>query len=218
MLESILQTVLNQWGQLPIYIPELISRHAVLVLITAAVYLIVLLASGHFAYTLRWIYVLISIALLLYGYFRGNYSLMWLVIISLVVLALFKMIVALVKFIRRRRKDRKFERKAIARAEKRRGSFETKQAYSGAPRDITPAPYVPEKMNDSEIQNVIRNEVSGNTGNLTEILDSIGAPKDPLAEIAATKAELNEAVITGKFDIEAIEAALKESTDEQSGK
>ena len=58
------------------------------------------------------------------------------------------------------------------------------------------------------------NEVSGNTGNLTEILDSLGTPKDPLAEIEATKAELNEAVITGKFDIEAIEAAL----EEQAGK
>ena len=125
------------------------------------------------------------------------------------------MIVALAKHIRRRRKDRKFERRAIERAEKRRGSFETRKAYSGAPKDITPPPYVPEKMDNEEIQDVIRNEVSGNTGNLTEILDNIGAPKDPLAEIEATKAELKETVITAKFDIDAIEAALEENAGKE---
>ena len=66
-------------------------------------------------------------------------------------------------------------------------------------------------MNDAEINDVIRNEVSGNTENLTEILDQINVPRDPLAEISETKSELTEAIETAKFDVDAIEAALAES-------
>ena len=205
------ELILSQWQELPAYIPTLIEKFLIPVIIVAVVYLIALFFSNHFAYVLRWFYILACIALLIFGYFRGNYSLMWLVGFSLVFMLLFKIIVGIAKYIKGRRRDRKIERVALAKAEQRRGSFANKQAYSGAPKPITDEPYVPEKMNDAEINDVIRNEVSGNTENLTEILDQINVPRDPLAEISETKSELTEAIETAKFDVDAIEAALAES-------
>ena len=216
-LQMIWEKVLGQWMELPGYVVDLVTKWLIPFVIVAVVYLFVLFFSNHFAYVMRWLYVLCCVGILIYGYFRGNWSIMWLTGASLLFLLLYKLIVNGAKSIRQRRKDRKFERKALAKAESRRGSFANKKAYSGTPQPVVPEKYVPEKMNNAEINDVIRNEVSGNTGNLTEILDSIGVPRDPLAEIEETKAELSKAVTTAKFDVEAIEAAL-EKTEQAKGK
>ena len=189
-----LETIMQQWGQLPVYIPQLIKNHSILVIIACVIFLFVLLAHGQFAYTVRWLYVIATIGALIYGYFRGNYSLMWLVAFAFVFLMLFRAIAALIKHVAGRSKDSKFERKALERANKRRGNFEAKQAYSGPSREAAKAAVPTDGTG-----------VTGNTGNIE--LDT--TPKDPLAEIEATKAELNEAAHTAKIDVEAVEAALK---------
>ena len=203
-----LETILSQWGQLPIYIPEMIKNHSILAIITVAVYLLVLLARGQFAYTIRWIYVLAALGLMVYGYFRGNYSILWLAAFSLVFMAVFRAVVALGRHIARRSKDRKFEKKALDRANKRRGNFETKQAYSGPSREASKSAQKPGQATG---------ENTGGTGNpITDILEAETAPKDPLAEIEATKAEITDVINTAKIDVEEVEAALKAAQEKAS--
>ena len=192
--------ILGLLEQLPSYIVNLYNGFRIPLIAVFVVYLIALVFSGHFAYVVRWIYVLACVGALIYGYFQQKYVLMCLIILSLLLMILVKSFVAIVRSVRQRRIDAKIERKALEQAARRRGSFKNKQAYSGQkPKENESA------MSKEEIEHVLTNVTSENA--LTDLVDD--APKDPLDEIHATKGELHTAAQTARIDTEAIEEALR---------
>ncbi len=198
-----LETILAQWGQVPIYLAGAIKEHRAAVIALFIFYLIALIFAGKLGTVFRWIYAIAGIGLAIYAFIRGNWSLLWVLAALLLVMIVYKIIFHSVRAIRQNRIDRKIERQALEKAAQRRGDWRNKQAYSGAPKPIVKDGKNPaHSMTKSEVRDVVENV------SLTDAIDT--APKDPMAEIEAVKAELSAAVekaITAQIDTEAVNQA-----------
>ena len=166
----------------------------IFIIVAALVYLFSLFFSNRLAYLLRWFYVFACIGFLIYGYFRKNWSVMWIVGFSLLVMILLKLIMNGTKSLRQRRKDRAFERQALEKAARRRGSFKEKQGYSGQVRPTENAP-APKPAAKEEIKEAVPETAPLKEQTAPVEIDDV--PRDPLAEIEAVKAELEEAMHSG---------------------
>ena len=197
------ETILAQWGQVPIYLAGAFKEHRAAVIVLFLFYLIALIFAGKLGTVFRWVYVIAGIGLAIYAYIRGNWSLLWVLAASLLVMIIYKVIYHSVRSIKQSRIDRRIERQALEKAAQRRGDWRNKQAYSGAPKPIVRDGMNPaQKMTKSEVRDVVENV------SLTDAIDD--APKDPMAEIEAVKAELSAAVekaITAQIDTEAVNKA-----------
>ena len=218
---------LTQLREVPAYLEVLYEKHLIFIIVTLVLYLFALIFWNKLANFVRWIYALAAIGFLVYAYFKKNWALMIIVVTSIIVMLLWRAIGSAVRASKQRKRDRKIERRALEQAAKRRGSWEKKQAYSGTPRPVhkdgqESGAAVSSRKSTAKTGSgtaagsssasartatgrLPQSEVTQNT--LTSMIDD--APKDPMAEIMATKAELSEAALTGRIDTEEIEAALK---------
>ncbi|MBE5997047.1 MAG: hypothetical protein E7240_06810 [Lachnospiraceae bacterium] len=210
---------LLQLKEVPAYLEVLYEKHLIFIIVTLVLYLFALIFWNKLANFVRWIYALTAIGFMVYAFFKKNWALMIIVVASIIVMLLWRIIGSATRAAKQRKRDRKIERRALEQAAKRRGSWEKKQAYSGTPRPVhqkgqangaaaaaagsTGAANRP--AHSGMTGALPQSSISQNT--LTSMIDD--APKDPMAEIAATKAELSEAALTGRIDTEEIESALK---------
>lgn len=100
-------------------------------LIFVIVFLVVIFFTSKVVNILRRVFILAAVILGVIGYFRNNYALIWVNIIALIVLAIARLLRHIFVTVQEDRANAKIEAKALAKARKRRGSWETKQAYSG---------------------------------------------------------------------------------------
>lgn len=99
-------------------------------------FLIVIFFTSKVVNVLRRIFIGVAIILGVIGYFRNNYELIWVNIIALVVLGIARLLRHIFVTVQQDRINAKIEAKALAKARKRRGSWENKQAYSGESKPI----------------------------------------------------------------------------------
>ena len=220
---------LTQLHEVPAYLEVLYEKHLIFIIVTLVLYLFALIFWNKLARFVRWIYAFAAIGFIVYAFIKKNWALMIIVCASIIVMLLWRLIGNIIRAAKQRKKDRKIERRALEQAAKRRGSWEAKKAYSGTPRPVhkedrtaknsnAPAPSAPTKQDAKPSASESVSSVPGaakagsadedvTQNTLTSMIDT--APKDPMAEIAATKAELSEAAYTGRIDSQEVEAALK---------
>ena len=216
-----LNSFLSELGQIPAYIEVLYEKHLIFIIVTLVLYLFALIFWNKLARFVRWIYALAAIGFMVYAFFKKNWALMIIVVASIIVMLLWRLIGSIIRAAKQRKHDRKIERRALEQAAKRRGSWESRKAYSGTPRPVAPKGQAAASSaaagSSAGSVSSTRPLHSGMTGalpeetvtqnTLTSMIDN--APKDPMAEIAATKAELSEAALTGRIDTAEIDAAMK---------
>lgn len=121
----------------PDYVREqLLSKYLLPTIIVALIYLIILFFSTKVVNILRDIYIVAAVAIGVIAYFRRNYAMIWLCIISLIILGVVKLIRHIFVTVRQNRINARIEAKALAKARKRRGSWHNKQGYSGEAKPI----------------------------------------------------------------------------------
>ncbi len=205
-----LELFLEQLREVPAYLEVLYEKHLIFIIVTLVLYLIALIFWNKFANFVRWIYALAAIGFLVYAFFKKNWALMIIVVASVIVMLIWRLIGSIVRAVKQKKRDRKIERRALEQAAKRRGSWEAKQAYSGTKpkRDAenTAAPSA------AAAESSAKETVSQNT--LTDMIDT--APKDPMKEIEATKAELSKAAYTGRIDTDEIEAEIRKRAEQKA--
>lgn len=128
------------------------------VFILVCIVFLVSLFSGKIPGIIRRVFIVACVVYALIGGFtrRAEYGrqIVWVAALLLLSLALIRSIVFIIQTSHQNRINAKIEEKALAKAARRRGSFNNKQGYSGSSR---PEPeYVPEKMNSEEIDALVQ--------------------------------------------------------------
>ena len=199
-----LDMILSQWQEVIPYFLYAVSAHTIPLVAAVVVYVVALIFSGKFAAFIRWIYVIGVAGLAAFAFYKRNWALLWILLSTLVLMILVKIIVTIIRRVHQRRADKRFERKALEKAAKRRGTWENKQAYSGAPKPIVDKKNRPERMTRKEVDDFVKYETSS-----TVPLDEAEVPSDPREEISAVMAELK--AVTSQIDTDAVNAAYKEA-------
>lgn len=145
---------------LPIYAFGLVQKYPIAAIVAAAVFVFILFFSNKVATILRNIYVIAVLIICVYAYFRDNWNLMTAALLTLVVLAVVRLIGYIITTIRTNRRNKRIEERALERAARRRGSWKNKQGYSGARKAIEEPKYIPGKMNQEEIEAVVNNNAA----------------------------------------------------------
>ena len=118
-----MQRIMNAVTQLPDYIRELLTGPYLVYLVLALfVFLVVLFFNGRVAHVLRQIFVIAMVATGIIAYFKRNYPLIWLCLAALVILLIYRLLVYLIITIRQTRINRRIEKRALEKAEMRRGA------------------------------------------------------------------------------------------------
>lgn len=201
-----LQNILNLVQSTPMYLYDMWTRHQIPVIVIGAIFLFSAVFTNKLAYFLRWIYVLFCVGAALFGWYERDNQLLCAVAISIIVMILIRLLVAAIGAYRRRRDDSKFEREALKRSAARRGSFKTRQGYSGKSRPIDKNDYQPGINIDEELGKEIAAIRAEKEAGLTDLMQDI--PSDPLAEIAGVKEEIRSTISTAQIDTDAVEAAM----------
>lgn len=152
-----METVIEQIKAVPEYLKTEFTVHTLIAVVVLAVFLFVLFFSNKVAGILRNIFVIACILAIIFAYFTQRYPMIWTAVFSLIILAIIR---GILKLIRTRRQDKinaRIEERALAKAEKRRGSWKNKQGYSGEAKPII-EDYTPGTMDEDEIKDLVENE------------------------------------------------------------
>lgn len=156
--------ILQAVYELPGFVRQQFTGPNMIWAITAlAVFLVVLFFTNRFTSILREIFVFAAIITALVAYFKRRYVLIWLAVIVLLVLGIFRLIRYIIVTTRQNRINRSIEARALEKAERRRGSWKNKMGYSGETRPIDLG-YVPGEMTAEELADVVENETLENQG------------------------------------------------------
>ena len=175
--------ILQAVYELPDFVRQQFTGPNMVWAITAlVVFLVVLFFTNRFTSILREIFVFAAIITALVAYFKRRYVLIWLAVIVLLVLGIFRLIRYIIVTTRQNRINRSIEERALEKAERRRGSWKNKMGYSGETRPIDLG-YIPGEMTAEELADVVENETLENQG--ATILTDTPLP----AETAAAQAD-----------------------------
>lgn len=134
---NIVSRIFAAFWDVPDYVRgQLLTKYLVPTIIVALIYLIILFFSTKVVNILRNIYIVAAVALGVISYFRRNYAMIWLCVLSLVILGIVKLIRHIFVTVQQNRINARIEAKALAKARKRRGSWHNKQGYSGEAKPI----------------------------------------------------------------------------------
>lgn len=129
---SFIHRLFNAFSQVPAYCRHIMTgKYMLPALIFVIIFLVVIFFTSKVVNILRRVFVLAAVILAVIGYFRNDYALIWVNIIALIVLAIARLLRHIFVTVQEDRANAKIEAQALAKARKRRGSWETKQAYSG---------------------------------------------------------------------------------------
>lgn len=132
------QQILEALFDIPQYVNGVAhGPHAAIAIIAGLVYLVVLLVTNKVTRVLREIFVAAGLVVGVIAYFRRNYPLMWICVLIILLLGIFRFIRYLIVTIRTNRRNRRIEERALEKARNRRGSFRNRQGYSGEARPET---------------------------------------------------------------------------------
>jgi hypothetical protein len=131
-MQQLLQNLIDVSVQIPEYARSLITgRYMIPSIVALVILLIAMLFSNKFANLLRTVFILCAVALGAFAFSKHNYELLGLCLLLVIVLLLVRLIRYTFVTVRQNRINRKIEQKALAKAQKRRGSWKEKQGYSG---------------------------------------------------------------------------------------
>lgn len=134
---NVVSRIFAAFWDVPDYVRgQLLTKYLVPTIIVALIYLIILFFSTKVVNILRNIYIVAAVAIGVIAYFRHNYALIWLCVLSLVILGVVKLIRHIFVTVQQNRINARIEAKALAKARKRRGSWHNKQGYSGEAKPI----------------------------------------------------------------------------------
>lgn len=144
---NVVSRIFAAFWDVPDYVRgQLLTKYLVPTVIVALIYLIILFFSTRVVNILRNIYIVVAVAIGVISYFRRNYAMIWLCVLSLVILGVVKLIRHIFVTVRQNRINARIEAKALAKARKRRGSWHNKQGYSGEAKPIVD----PDDLSDDE--------------------------------------------------------------------
>ena len=144
------------------------------------VFLIVLLFTNRFTSVLREIFVFAAIITALVAYFKRRYVIIWLALIVLLTLGIFRLVRYIIVTTRQNRINRSIEARALEKARLRRGSWKNKMGYSGEARPIDLG-YTPGEMSAEELADVVENETLDNQG--ATILTDVPSPEETASSV-----------------------------------
>ena len=190
------EQIVTYLREIPEFVKTMYEQHLIAVAVFGLVFLFVLFFSNAAASFLRTLTIIALIGAVVYGGVKkeagSGYQIAATALLLLVVLALVRLLFAAIGAIRQNHINRRIEERALEKAAKRRGSFKNKQGYSGEARPIE-EDYTPEKMNASEIREVIE------TGDLAES-PAAGQAAEAVSEAGPTAATLAAAAAAAKVE------------------
>jgi predicted membrane protein len=160
---TLMQNILNQLLAMPGDVIAFVQEHLIVSIVVLVLFLFVTIFSNKFASIVRLIYIIASILAMALCFYKKYYSIMWALAALILLMIIVKIIVAVVKNLKVSRSNKQFERKALAKAAKRRGSWQNKQGYSGESKPIVSEEYKPEAMSREEIRNVVGDSAPSKT-------------------------------------------------------
>ncbi len=169
------QKIMDAFYQVPELCRTLITgKYMIPTIVAAIIFLFVLFFSNRLADFLRRIFILAAVVLGVIAYFTKQYSLIWICALALVLLAVIRLIIHIFVNVRQDRINSKIEARALAKAKKRRGTWQNKKGYSGESKPLVDAP-TPEASRadaasqadsmilESEVENTVGEDNSDNT-------------------------------------------------------
>lgn len=134
---SFINRLFNAFSQVPEFCRDvMVGKYMVPALVFIILFLVVIFFTSKVVNVLRRIFIAAALVLGVIGYFRNNYALIWVNLIALVVLGIARLLRHIFVTVQQDRANARIEAKALAKARKRRGAWENKQAYSGDTRPI----------------------------------------------------------------------------------
>ncbi|MDO4478653.1 MAG: hypothetical protein Q4B73_06425 [Lachnospiraceae bacterium] len=154
-----MNAVLDMLKALPAYLSGAFKEHLIILIIGLVIFLVALIFTNALARFCRYVFVIGSIILGVYGFLTKKTQLVFTIIVFLILMIVIRVIMYTIRTIRQNRINRRIEERALAKAAARRGSWKNRQGYSGEAKPIE-SDYVPGKMNAQEINDVIKNDMS----------------------------------------------------------
>ena len=202
---TIVQELMNILKTMPLYVIGLAKDHTILFFVTAALFVFVTFFSNKVANKLRTIFVLGSLLLIVFSFISQSWPRIVFITIGLLAMMICRAIGFAISEIRIIRRNKRIEERALAKAAKRRGNWENKRGYSGARRLIIEPEYIPEEMNQDEIEDVIKYETTDKK------------PEDFEEKAAETEDEVVAEEVTEVSDVEIEDVVLEEVKAEAGG-
>lgn len=155
--------ILNSIENVPQYCLDFFNKHQLYTIIGLVIFLIVLLFTNKVTHILRELIVLLAVVAGVVGYFTKTYEQMWVSVFVILIIGIFRFLRYLIVTVRQNRIDAKINERALAKAAKRRGSWEEKKGYSGDAKPEDPDE-IPSEMTDDEVDDVVENETRDREG------------------------------------------------------
>jgi len=202
---TIVQELMNILKTMPLYVIGLLKDHTVLFIAAAVVFIFVTFFSNQVANKLRTIFVLGSLLLIVFSFISQSWPRIVFITLGLLVMMFCRAIGFAISEIRIIRRNKRIEERALAKAAKRRGNWENKRGYSGARRLIIEPEYIPEEMDQNEIEDVIKYETTDKK------------PEDFIEKTEETTEEIIVEEVTKTDDEEAEDVVIEEVKAEVGG-
>lgn len=202
---TIVQELMNILKTMPLYVIGLLKDHTVLFIAAAVVFIFVTFFTNKVANKLRTIFVLGSLLLIVFSFISQSWPRIVFITLGLLVMMFCRAIGFAISEIRIIRRNKRIEERALAKAAKRRGNWENKRGYSGARRLIIEPEYIPEEMDQNEIEDVIKYETTDKK------------PEDFIEKTEETTEEIIVEEVTKTDDAEAEDVVIEEVKAEVGG-
>lgn len=155
--------VISTLATMPAFIAELFEEHLVLTILGIMIFLLALMVPGRIGSLIRKIVILANVMFAMAGGFMGRgqngYEIICLSAISLLLLFIIRTIVRIVGALKQRRIDARIEKRALAKAAKRRSTLSKPQSQDNGTNDQEDD-FVPPELSQVEIRQVIENEIN----------------------------------------------------------
>ena len=189
-----MQKLFDAFFQLPEYVAELLTGpYLVWVVLALFVFLIAMFFNGRIGHGLRQICILALAICSVIAYFKRQYKLFWLLIVALAVLLLYRLLVYACITIRQNHINRRIEKKALEKAEMRRGArkrdFGPENSASEAVRAESPAE---ERQSGEQQETSGTEDAADGTLSRTQLFDSLSKLEDLKNTGALTEEEFNQ--------------------------
>ncbi|MBQ0059416.1 MAG: hypothetical protein KBS83_05620, partial [Lachnospiraceae bacterium] len=127
---------LHQLKNVPEFLKASFADHTILAIIGLVLFVLALVFTHRLATDLRYVVVIVLIALLIFAWVFKKYTLFWSAALGLLIMFVVRFIMWAIKTGRQNRINRRIEERALAKAAARRGNWQNKKGYSGASRPI----------------------------------------------------------------------------------
>lgn len=154
-----MERILIYLQTVPDYLQYQFNNHMAVCVAILAVYLFALIFTNKVANFIRPFVIGACLCFMLYGAFQGlgghGYQAVLTGVLAIVLMFIFRLLKGIIVSSYQNKVNARIEQKALEKAAKRRGSFSTKQGYSGESAAAPKKAETGNKMTDHEIRNVV---------------------------------------------------------------